>query len=277
LEAQNRPVVSLLFKLLGRLSKIRIYDMAGSRIFIRGKMDLSRTRALIGAENMDRLAKSKIAVAGLGGVGGYAAEALLRSGVGTLILADGDTVDPSNLNRQIFAVEQTVGLSKTEAAKQRLLAIDPGANLILIQEFLTPENLGLLFDEGPDFVIDAVDTVTTKLALAKETAERSVGFISSMGAGNRLDPTAFRIGGIADTAGCGDGLSRVMRREAKKRGLDFKVVYSLETPQEITLSGENGKHPPASAGWVVGAAGLALASEAIRYICVGNGLDHSGG
>ncbi len=265
LEAQNRPVTSLLFKKLGRLSKIRIYDMAGSRIF-RGKMDLSRTQALIGAENADKLAKSKIAVVGLGGVGGYAAEALLRSGVGTLILADGDTVDPSNLNRQILATEQTVGMPKTEAAKRRLLSINPDAKLILIQEFFMPENLGLLFDEGPDFVIDAIDTVTTKLALVKETAERKTGFISSMGAGNRLDPTAFRIGMIAETAGCGDGLARVMRHEARKRGLDFKVVYSLEIPQEIVLPGAKGKHPPASAGWVVGAAGLALAGAAINYI-----------
>ena len=229
-------------------------------------MDLSRTLVLIGAENADKLAKSKIAVVGLGGVGGYAAEALLRSGVGTLILADGDTVDPSNLNRQIFATEQTVGMPKTEAAKRRLFSINPNAKLILIQSFFTPENLGLLFDEEPDFVIDAIDTVTTKLALVKETAERNIGFISSMGAGNRLDPTAFRIGSIADTTGSGDGLARVMRREAKKRGLNFKVVYSIEKPQEIILTGENGKHPPASAGWVVGAAGLALASAAINYI-----------
>jgi len=134
--------------------------------------------------------------------------------------------------------------------------------------FLSPETVQQVFDQQPDFIIDAVDNVTAKLALAAGAQQRGIGFAASMGTGNRLDPTAFCVGKIANTAGCGCGLARVMRRECKKRGIDMTVVYSNELPAEpvTPLEGENGRHPPASAGWVVGAAGLALAGCAVQWI-----------
>lgn len=233
-------------------------------------MDLSRTRALIGAENLEKIRNATVAVAGLGGVGGYAAEALCRSGIGRIILIDGDTVSESNLNRQLFATTDTLGMEKPMAAEKRLSAVNPETRIITRSVFLTADNISTVTDSNPDFVIDAIDNVTAKLALAISCRERGIGLVSSMGAGNRLDPTAFRRGWLSDTAGCGDGLARVMRREARKRGIEnLRVVYSTELPiiptDELSVEG-NGKHPPASAGWVVGAAGLALAAEAIEYI-----------
>lgn len=231
-------------------------------------MDLSRTQALIGTENIRRLAGACVAVCGLGGVGGYAVEALVRSGVGRLILVDNDTVDPSNLNRQIIATVRTVGMPKTEAAAERARQINPEVEITALPLFLSPETVTQVFDERPDFIIDAVDNVTAKLALAAGAKERLIGFVSSMGTGNRLDPTRFTVGSIRDTAGCGCGLARVMRRECAKRGLDIRVVYSTEPPVDpvTPVEGTNGRHPPASAGWVVGAAGLALAGCAVRWI-----------
>lgn len=234
-------------------------------------MDLSRTESLIGAEKLDRLRGCCVAVCGLGGVGGYAVEALARSGVGRLVLVDNDTVEASNLNRQLIATENTVGMDKTQAAAQRVYDICPQTQVVPLKLFLTPQTVEQVFAQQPDFIIDAVDNVTAKLALAAGAQQRGIGFASSMGTGNRLDPTKFRIGRIRDTAGCGCGLARVMRRECAKRGIDMTVVYSVELPSEpvTAVKGENGRHPPASAGWVVGAAGLALAGCAVDWLTGG--------
>lgn len=229
-------------------------------------LDLSRTQALIGESGARALAAARIAVIGLGGVGGYAAEALWRSGAGTLILADGDSVQPSNLNRQIFALRETVGMSKTDAALLRLRRIDGERRIICVPEFITEENLGLVFGLEPDFVIDAADSVAGKVAVICEAQRLGTGIVSCMGAGNRLDPAQFRRGDIADTAGCGCGLARAVRRGLRARGAGpVRVVYSLERPSE-SFAEEDGRRVPASAGWTAGAAGLCLAAEAVSYI-----------
>ena len=230
-------------------------------------MSLERTQALLGAEKTEKLAHARVAVVGLGGVGGYALEALGRNGVGCLIAVDGDTVSASNLNRQLLATHATVGLPKTEAARRRIAEISDTVETVCVQAFLTPDNLDLLFSQRPDVILDAIDTVTTKLALIERALKEGVAIVSALGSGNRLDPTRFVVGDLADTAGCGCGLARVLRHELRRRGIThLRVVYSTEQPVNVTLADENGRHPPASAGWTVGAAGLALAAEAVRLL-----------
>lgn len=226
-----------------------------------------RTRLLLGQQGMEKLAGARVAVLGLGGVGGNAAEALCRAGVGHLLLVDNDRVDETNLNRQLLATRETVGMAKTEAALQRLRSINPGAELQTAQQFYLPENSGFVFDFRPHIVIDAIDTVTAKLHLAEECSRRGILLYASMGTGNRLDPSQLRCGDIAETAGTGCPLARVMRRELRKRGVPgLQVVYSLEPPlQGIDANGgEHGRHSPGSAAFVPPAAGLLLASAALR-------------
>ena len=234
---------------------------------------LTRTEALIGREAVRTLGEKSVAVLGLGGVGGACAEALCRGGIGTLILIDRDTVAPTDLNRQLLATAETLGLEKTEAARRRFASINPDCRILPLAEFYLPENREILFSHPLDFVVDAVDTVTAKLDLIEACAARGVPLISCMGTGNRLDPARFVIGDIADTAGCGDGLARVIRRELRRRGIPGQtVLYSTEPPRPVVVPGgeEHGRHPPASVSFVPPVAGYLLAGHVLRQL-VGTG------
>lgn len=192
-----------------------------------------RTGQLLGADAVKKLSEATVFVAGLGGVGGYALEVLARSGIGCLIIADADTVSPSNINRQLIALRSTVGNEKTELWQSRIADINPDADVILISEFLTPENIpGLIDKYKPDYVIDAIDTVAPKCMLIEACYRSRIPFISSMGAGGRLDPTLVRYGKLSETVE--DGLARVLRQRLKSR-LDInrvQVVWSKEAPRK---------------------------------------------
>ena len=224
-----------------------------------------RTERMLGKEAVDRLKNARVALFGLGGVGGHAAEALARAGVGYLTLVDGDTVSESNLNRQLFALQSTVGLPKTEAAKQRLLDINPQIHIDARQLFVTEENLSEFDFSSYDYVIDAIDTVSSKIALVMAAAASDTPIIACMGAGNKLDPTAFRVADIYQTSVC--PLARVMRLELRRRGIKkLRVVYSEEPPVKVEKEIVNGKPVPGSVSFVPSAAGLILAGEAIKGI-----------
>ncbi len=230
---------------------------------------LQRTEALLGEDAVSQLSNQTVAILGLGGVGGAAAEAICRMGVGRIILVDSDTVDCTNLNRQLFATADTVGQSKCLAAKKRLLSINPEVEIVCHEQFFLPENAGFLFDEQPDLILDAIDTVTAKLYLAQECQQRGIPLITCLGTGNRLDPSLLRWGDISQTSGCGCPLARVMRRELKKRGiLQQMVIYSVELPAKSICTGgeENGRHSPASCAFVPPAAGYLMASVGIRKL-----------
>ncbi|MBQ1555641.1 MAG: tRNA threonylcarbamoyladenosine dehydratase, partial [Clostridia bacterium] len=190
----------------------------------------SRTQLLLGKDAMETLAASRVAVFGVGGVGGFAVEALARSGVGTLDLIDSDTVSLTNLNRQIIATRRTVGQYKTDVAAARIHEINPDAVVHTHRVFYTPETAGQFDFSQYDYIVDAIDTVTGKIALVLQAQAAGTPIISSMGAGNKLDPTAFRVADIYQTSVC--PLARVMRQELKKRGVKhLKVVYSQEPPR----------------------------------------------
>ena len=227
----------------------------------------SREELLIGREGVERLAQARVAVFGIGGVGGYVVEALARSGIGALDLFDGDQVSLTNINRQIIALEGTVGRPKVEVAKERVLQINPDCRVEARQLFFTPENAGEVDFTRYDYVADAIDTVTSKIELLRLCREAGVPAISCMGAGNKLDPTAFTVTDIFATHT--DPLARVLRRELKKRGVPrLKVVYSTEAARTPCLPGEEkgtaGRPAPASVSFVPGVAGLILAGEAIK-------------
>ena len=229
----------------------------------------ARTRLLLGGDGMNRLAAARVAIFGIGGVGGYAAEALARSGVGTLDLIDSDTVALSNLNRQIIATHSTVGMHKVDAAANRIKDINPGAVVHTYKVFYTPETEKLFDFSAYDYVIDAIDTVTGKIALVMNAQAAGVPIISSMGAGNKLNPAAFEVADIYKTSVC--PLARVMRRELKKRGIrHLKVVYSKEEPLTPTASEEalpEGKRQiPGSVAFVPSVAGLIIAGEVVRSL-----------
>ena len=232
----------------------------------------SRTALLLGQGSMDKLARARVAVFGLGGVGGYAVEALTRSGIGALDLIDNDTVSRSNINRQIIATQDTVGMQKTEAARARVLSINPDARVTVYNTFYTPETAGQFDFTQYDYVIDAIDTVTGKIELVMQANAANTPIICSMGAGNKLDPTAFEVADIYKTSVC--PLARVMRRELKKRGIPhLKVVYSKEIPitADASLQAEDpdaGKRRsiPGSIAFVPSVAGLILAGEVIKDI-----------
>ena len=237
----------------------------------------SRTRMLLGASGMERLRRARVAVFGIGGVGGYAVEALARSGVGTLDLIDDDRVCLSNLNRQIIAVHSTLGRYKVDAAEQRILDINPDAVVHTYKLFYGPETADRFDLTQFDYIVDAIDTVTGKLALAEQAQRAGTPIISCMGAGNKLDPTAFEVADIYKTSVC--PLARIMRKELRKRGIrKLKVVYSREeamVPVE-EASGDGGDTPgpdrkgtprrqtPGSNAFVPAAAGLILAGEVIK-------------
>lgn len=225
----------------------------------------SRTELLLGTKGVAKLGQSKVAIFGVGGVGGYVAEALARSGVGAFLLVDKDVVSLSNINRQIIATTRTVGMPKTQAMKERILEINPEAQVEIKECFFLPETAVEFDFTQYDYVVDAVDTVTAKLELVMQAEAAGVPIISSMGAGNKLDPTQFEVADIYKTSVC--PLARVMRRELKKRGIKkLKVVYSKEeamTPKVI-LSDESKRVIPGSVAFVPSVAGLIIAGEVIK-------------
>lgn len=225
-----------------------------------------RTINIIGIEAFSRLQNSCVAVFGLGGVGGYAAEALARSGVGRLLLVDYDTVSVSNINRQIIATEQTVGQKKTEAFAKRAKAINPDIEIIEISEFVSGENVAdILKSNKLDYIIDAIDTVSSKVALISHAHSLNIPIISCMGTGNKLDPTLFKITDISKTDTC--PLARVMRKKLHEVGISHAdVLYSPEKPVSIESSSENGRHVPASVAFVPSVAGLIIGGYAIKKI-----------
>ena len=226
----------------------------------------TRTERLLGADAMERLAASRVAVFGVGGVGGYAVEALARSGVGTLDLIDNDKVCESNLNRQIIALHSTLGQYKVDVAAQRARDINPDITVNAHKLFYTPETAGELDFRSYDYIIDAIDTVTGKLDLAVKAQEYQIPVISSMGAGNKLDPGRFVVTDLAKTTM--DPLARIMRKELKKKGIrHLKVVYSTEKPipvEPVDTEASLRRTTPGSTAWVPAAAGLMLAGEVIR-------------
>ena len=226
-------------------------------------MRFSRTALLLGEEGVQKLNKARVAVFGVGGVGGYAIEALARSGIGALTLIDADRVSESNINRQIIALTSTVGQYKTHAAKSRVQDINPECVVETQEIFYMPETDGIDFSAF-DYVVDAVDTVSAKLAIIERAKAANTPVISAMGAGNKLDPTRFEVSDISKTSVC--PLARVMRRELKKRGIDHvKVVYSKEEPLPAKAVDEaTGKAIPASIAFVPSAVGLILAAEVIK-------------
>lgn len=230
----------------------------------------SRTRMLLGSENMQRLRQAKIAVFGIGGVGGYMVEALARTGIGSFVLVDHDTVSITNLNRQIIATHKTVGRGKAEVMKERILEIQPEAEVEIRPCLYLPENADTFDFSEYSYVVDAVDTVTAKIEIILRAQAAGVPVISSMGTGNKLDPAQFAVTDIYKTSMC--PLAKVMRHELKKRGVKhLKVVYSPEKPlQPAEDTGEKtaGRRSlPGSVAFVPSVAGLLLASEVVKDLC----------
>lgn len=243
------------------------------------KESLQRTAMLLGVEGIAALKEAHVAVFGIGGVGGYVAEALARSGIGTITLVDHDTIAPSNINRQIIATFDTIGRYKTEVMKERILSVSPETNVIEKRCFFLPENMDEFDFSQYDYIVDAVDTVTAKIALVQAAKVAKVAIISSMGTGNKLDPTRFEIADIYQTSVC--PLAKVMRKELKNRGIDsLKVVYSKEEArkpfetdnykedvQTSRLKEEETvrkKATPGSVAFVPSVAGLIIAGEVIK-------------
>lgn len=233
----------------------------------------SRSRALLGEEAMETLAASRVAVFGLGGVGGHCAEALARAGIGALDLFDGDSITLSNCNRQMFATEQTLGMRKVQAAKERIALLSPRCRVTAHDLFVLPETVGAIDFSAFGYVVDAIDTVSGKIAILERARLAGVPAISAMGAGNKLDATRFEVAPVEETSVC--PLARVMRRELKKRGITgVKAVYSKEEPrlprfgEGETQSGDANGTPrkaiPGSLSFVPAVMGLLLAGEVIK-------------
>ncbi len=230
--------------------------------------EFCRSEMLLGSDGMDRLKKAKVAVFGIGGVGSYCVEALARAGVGSLVLIDGDRVSLSNINRQLIALHSTVGMLKTCVAANRIADINPRCRVTQYPVFFLPENEGGIDLSGCSYIVDAVDTVTAKLAVIKLATNLQVPVISCMGAGNKLDPAQLEIADIFNTSVC--PLARVMRRELRKLGINrCRVVYSKEPPAKTFETGQNdGGKPsrpvPGSVSFVPAAAGLMMAGQVVR-------------
>ena len=233
----------------------------------------SRTRLLLGSAGVDKLRSAHVALFGLGGVGGYAAEALARAGIGHIDLIDNDTVSLTNLNRQMLALHSTLGQYKVDAAAARIRDIDPTIEVRTFKTFYLPETANQFDFTQYDYVLDAIDTVTGKLALMQQARDAGVPVISCMGTGNKLDPTGFKVADISKTSGC--ALSRVIRKECAKRGIKgVKVVYSEELPLEVENdaeemaqsreAGSSRRSLPGSTPFVPGVAGLIMAGQVIR-------------
>jgi len=219
----------------------------------------SRTEMLIGKVGIEKLKNAKVAIFGIGGVGSYVVEGLVRAGVSNFILVDNDEVSISNINRQIIATTKTIGRPKVEVAKERILEINPEAKVETYKEFFMPES-NEIFDNTVDYIVDAIDTVTAKIELVLRAKKLNIPIISSMGTGNKLDPTKFEITDIYKTEVC--PLAKVMRKELKNRGIEhLKVLYSKEEPIK-----QNGKRVPGSISFVPSVAGLVIAGEVIKDI-----------
>ena len=228
---------------------------------------LQRTAMVFGKDTVERFEHCTVAVFGLGGVGSYALEALARGGIGTLVLVDGDTIAESNLNRQLVAYRDTVGMHKTDAAELRIRALDPDIRVIKKDIFVLPENIGAFDFSAYDYVVDAIDTVSGKLAIIEACRAAGTPVISAMGAGNKMDPTKFRVADIYETRVC--PLAKVMRHELKKRGIGaLKVVYSEEEPTVPVRTGQEdeakGKRIPGSVSFVPSVMGLIMAGEVLK-------------
>lgn len=229
------------------------------------KKQHERTALLIGEQGLHILGKAKVAVFGIGGVGGYVAEALARSGVGTIDLIDKDTVDETNLNRQIIAFHSTIGRDKVEVMADRIHQINPDIVVHPIKMFYLPETAGTFPLAYYDYIVDAIDNVTAKLELAVRASQAKVPLISSMGTGNKLDASGFQIADITKTSGC--PLAKVMRKELKERGIKhLKVVYSSDIPSK--------NRPPGSISFVPPVAGLLMAGEVVRDLLTMGGQNH---
>ena len=232
--------------------------------------EFSRTELLIGEKGLKRLKQATVMVLGVGGVGSHCIEALARSGVGTLILVDNDTVSKTNINRQSIAYHSTVGAYKTKLMKDRIFDINPSAEVVTYETFVLPENLEQIFSQKVDYIVDAIDTVTAKLALVEYAKAHKAPIISCMGTGNKLHPELFEITDISKTSVC--PLCKVMRKELKNRGIKhLKVLYSQEKPIEVSgkdTGEDKGKKRslPGSVSFVPPVAGLLIAGEVIREI-----------
>lgn len=227
----------------------------------------SRTEQLLGRERFQKLRRCHVMVLGAGGVGSHCMEALARAGVGRLTLVDSDRVAPSNINRQSIALLSTVGRYKTEVMKEKIRDICPDTQVECRETFVLPDNVDTLFEERPDYIVDAIDTVSAKIAVAEKAREYTIPLISSMGTGNKLHGELFQIGDLSETSVC--PLCRVMRRELKKRGIEhLKVLYSTEKPippQAPEKGEDEGKRlPPGSISFVPPVAGLLIAGEVVR-------------
>ena len=228
--------------------------------------EFCRTELLVGEEGINKLHNSKVIVFGIGGVGSFVVEALTRAGVGNLILVDNDTICISNLNRQIHATQATVGMIKVEAMKERVISINPKCNVEAKQVFITADNISEIIPSDVDYVVDAIDTVTSKLALAEYCYKNNINIISSMGTGNKMDPTQFRVSDVFKTKVC--PLAKVMRHELRKRGVKkLKVVYS----EEMTMTPDKGRavpsakrQTPGSISFVPPVAGMIIGGEVIK-------------
>lgn len=224
----------------------------------------SRTELLIGKENIEKLRDKKVAIFGLGGVGSFVTEGIIRCGIKNLILVDNDEISPSNINRQLYALQSTIGKKKTDLAKERCLDINPLANIQTFNLFYLEETQNQIDLSDCDYIIDAIDTVSAKLLLIENAKKLNVPIISSMGTGNKLNPFAFQIADIFKTSVC--PLARTMRYELKKRGYNsktlkkLKVLFSTEIPASSI-------RPPASISFVPSVAGLMIASEVIKDLC----------
>ncbi len=228
---------------------------------------LQREELLIGKENIEKLKNSKVIIFGLGGVGGSAIEAIVRAGINNITLVDCDKISETNINRQIFATTKTIGKLKVEAAKERLIEINPNLNIEVYNLFFNKENSNGFDFSKYDYIIDAIDTVSSKIELIMCAKNSNTKIISSMGTGNKLNPTDFLVADISKTSVC--PLARVMRQELKKRGIkNLKVVYSKETPKKPkqVLMNEQNKQIPSSVSFVPPIAGLIMAGEVIKDI-----------
>lgn len=228
----------------------------------------SRTEIVLGTENINKLRKAKVAVFGIGGVGGYVVEALVRAGVGAFMLFDNDTVSLTNINRQIIAVHSTIGRPKVEVMKERMKDINPDVKVEIYQTFYLPENAEQYDLKGCDYIVDAIDTVSAKIELVLRAKELHIPIISSMGTGNKINPTMLEVSDIYKTSVC--PLAKVMRKELKKRNVDkLKVVYSREEvikPQIESAEITKKRSVPGSTSFVPSVAGLIIASEVVKDI-----------
>ncbi len=227
--------------------------------------EFSRTQSLIGERAVEKLKTCKVAVFGIGGVGGFVAEALARCGVGAIELVDKDEVSLSNINRQIVALHSTLGMKKTAVMQSRILDINPDCKVTARDTFFLPETADSFDFSSYDYVVDAIDTVSGKIALVEKCKQANTPVICAMGAGNKLDPTQFEVADISKTSVC--PLARVMRKELKARGIEHvKVVYSKEQAHENAGKDENGKPIPASVSFVPPVMGFILAGEVLKEL-----------